>query len=137
VKGWSYASLGLLESLRPEDYEEVQLPSVQLRGVGVDNKALTFSKAILVNIFIDGVLAKDPSKKRVLKRKVFLRLTSREHINHNLVLNEGDCAENFGLTLQLPTKSAWWSESRSHRSSMKVVPNFYAQLAASAAEKSL
>lgn len=103
----------------------------------VASGAQPFSRAIRVNIFIDGVLAKDPSKKRVLKHQVFLRLTDREHINHNLVLNEGDCAENFGLTLQLPTKSAWWSEFRPRQSSMKVVPNFYAQMVASAAEKSL
>ena len=110
---------------------------VQLRGVGVNQNPIVFTKAILCNVFIQGVLARKPSEKRTLKKKIYLRLTPRANINHSVVSNEGDCAERLGLTLQLPNKTIWWHEQDAASSRTKVIPNFFASLAASAAEKVL
>jgi hypothetical protein len=137
VKGWSYCSSRVLESLDPQFYEEVDLPAVQLRGVGVKSQPILFTRAVLLNVFIDGVLASKPSEHRTLKRKIFLRVTDRENIHHDVVFNEGDINSKLRLTLQTPERTVWWNSSDAASQRTKIVPSFIASLAASAAEEAL
>ena len=137
VDGWSYMSEETLAKISPENFEEIKLPDAQLRGVGVLQQPILFTKSVVLPIFLEGCLAAKPTEKRVLKKNIIFRITARKNIHHNMVLNSGDCANVLGLTLQLPLKIAWWSDQDARSSRRKVVPNILASISASIAESQL
>jgi hypothetical protein len=104
-----------LGEISPELFEEIKLPNAQLRGVGVHQQP----------------------EKRTLKKSIIFRITPRQNIHHDLVLNAGDCANVLGLTLQLPLKTAWWLDSEARSARVKVVPSVLANISAALAERSL
>ena len=152
VKGWSYMSAELLAKIPQRHYTFIDLPPAQLRGVGADSKPILFSRAVKMPIYMEGVLAKKPSEKRISRKFILLRITPRCNMHHDVVFNEGDAShpDKLGITMQLPTHTAWWhhlegDDSADERiriptptaSKSKVVPALLARASAAVAERVL
>jgi hypothetical protein len=132
----SYMSQELLDSLPPGEYEELDIPNMQMKGVGANAQAILFTKAVRIPVFFDGILAKKPTEHRVLKKKIIMRITSRSYIHHDVVFNERDVSQSLGITMQLPKKTIWWHSNEATQKT-KIIPAFFATVSATLAEKSL